>query len=249
VYSLLLSFFLFSNFADAKIRRTECLERDFSDHFGKTLLQDSTETTCWAFAGTKLFEEEVCLNSGGKNCGLTLSVADSMRCDFTTRPSYAGKAIHCALAQGICEEADAPYPHEGSYNEFENLWQSLQCSAHRVSSVGRTHLVVRDNSGTSDEELGLKPGDDIVRGGDLSQAVLQALGEGRSPTISYLATGSSDPVPHAIVISGMRWNSTENWCELQIINSQPLFSPYNGWGTPVEYLMSKAYRVSWISNQ
>ncbi|MBF0359392.1 MAG: hypothetical protein HQK49_00170 [Oligoflexia bacterium] len=94
---------------------------DHAKHFSKTRDQGSLGT-CWAFAGTALMEEYLCLKMP-EYCGKELSVVDFSRGHSSGIVTDGGSessvfSFHREKENGICLEKDAPYVPQCDFMEL-----------------------------------------------------------------------------------------------------------------------------------
>lgn len=94
----------------------ECPDIDYRERFS-ALRDQGGNGLCWAFAGSALIEEQMCIENPD-NCDKQVSVIDGHRCywdkkhGLATRSTGAfatGLYTKCALDNGVCSEEDAPF--------------------------------------------------------------------------------------------------------------------------------------------
>jgi hypothetical protein len=112
VKNLIFLLFLFTTIAQAQT----CPEIDYRDRF-TSLRDQSGNGLCWAFAGSALIEEQMCLEDP-ENCDKQVSVIDGHRCYWDSKHGLATKSTgafatglytKCALDNGVCSEEDSPF--------------------------------------------------------------------------------------------------------------------------------------------
>jgi hypothetical protein len=109
-------FLLLTIFFSFHISAAECPDIDYRDRFTSERDQDGNGL-CWAFAGSALIEEQLCLENPDY-CGEQVSVIDGHRCYWDESHGLGTKTtgamgtklfIDCVLNGGVCAEGDAPF--------------------------------------------------------------------------------------------------------------------------------------------
>lgn len=94
----------------------DCPNIDYRDRFSPERDQDGNGL-CWAFAGSALIEEQLCLENK-ENCGQQVSVIDGHRCYWDSEHGLGTKTTggmgtklytECVMQGGVCAEEDAPF--------------------------------------------------------------------------------------------------------------------------------------------
>jgi hypothetical protein len=117
----------FSIFSSTYTAESACPSYDFTERFTPLRDQDGTGL-CWAFAGSALVEEQLCLENA-ELCGQQVSVIDGHRCYWNEEQGLATKKTGasltslytmCALRYGVCTEDDSPFIETDSFGSLDH---------------------------------------------------------------------------------------------------------------------------------
>jgi hypothetical protein len=134
----LFTFLIFSGWTSFA-QESECPSLDFRDRYSGVKNQGFHQL-CWAFTGSSLLEEQLCLQDPSQ-CGKALSPIDVSSCPFRYGMEHEESTITdgllCGLQKGICEESLAPYKDIRFTNSL--FWGALDPRMKRSPLVSAFH--------------------------------------------------------------------------------------------------------------